>query len=275
MTGGHLAAIWQAETNKLLSRVPARFTLVVSVGVGLIAPFLLGWLGNSEMAINGTPLSASLTKTAPMALQWSLELRNFFLFRVLLIMLGALVFAGEFQARTLREDLVRPLPRWALLGAKWGALVTFVSLCAGLTWLVASVMGLVMFGVEGEWGPIALGYVATIAADAGFAALVLAMSVLLRSVAGTIVGVVLFLLFDTMLGWALTLLSWVAQLAELPWALTVAVEAKPWLPSAAFGFWSGFKANADWSWQSAVSLVGITLVSLLVAERSFARTDVP
>lgn len=275
MTATHLMAIWQAESIKLLSRLAVRFALVLSVLIGIIAPLTLFLLGKSDMVINGTPLAESLTRTAPMGAQWALELRNFFLFRVLLIMVGALAFAGEFQSRTLREDLLRPVPRWAVIFGKWTALVTFVTLCAGITWLVASGLGLVLFGFSGSWGPPALGYLATALTDAGFAALVLAIAVVLRSVAATIAGVVLFMVFDTFLGWALTLLGLIAQFADLPWVLTVAVEARPWLPSAAFGAWTGFTARADWVWQSFLALGILTALCLLLAERFFARTDVP
>lgn len=274
-TGAHLFLLWQAESLKLLSRAGTRAALVVSVGIGLFGPILLWWLGTSAMIVNGTPLSDSLTTTAPMGAQWALELRNFFVFRVFLIMIASLSLAGEYQARTLREDLLRPVTRRALLLAKWGALVAFTALAAGLTWLTASVVGLVLFGTSGAWGAPALGYLATFATDAGFAALILAIAVILRSVAGTIAGVLLFMVLDTFLGWGLTMLSWVAQLAELPVALTVALQVRPWLPSAAFSAWVGATGRADWSWQSFVALGVLTAAFLLLAERTFARTDLP
>ena len=271
----HLFALWQAETNKLLSRMSARAGLIVAVCIGLFFPALLYWLVNSGMLVNGADVSDSLSADAPRAIFWSLNVRNFFILRAFIIMLGALSLAGEYRTRTLREDLLRPIPRWSLLLAKWCALSTWIVLTLGLTWIMSSVVSLLLFGTAGVWKEPALAYLVTGLCDIGFAALVLAMAVIIRSIAATIIGVFLFLVFDTFLGWGLSLLSWIGDMMELPWVLELAVQARPWLPSSAFGVWYGFADGGSWVWQNFASLGAVAALSVLVATVVFERIDLP
>jgi ABC-type transport system involved in multi-copper enzyme maturation permease subunit len=270
-----LANLLRAESRKLLSRLSARAGLLVAAGLGLAVPGLLIWLANSDMMINGTPMADQLDASATMGLSWALSLRNFFVLRVFLIMLGALSLAGELQARTLREDLIRPVPRWAILVAKWGALSLWSAMGLALTWVVATVVGLLAFGVgdSAEWGQLAAGFAATWLTDVGFAALVLCAAAAFRSVSGTIVGVFLFFVVDTVIGFALTFLAFIAGVADLPEAADTVLVLRPWLPNAAFGAWKGF-GEEGWIWQSFASLGLITVLVSVVTERLFARTDV-
>ena len=57
---------------------------------------------------------------------------------------------------------------------------------------------------------MALGYVASWACDVGFATLIMAISLSVRGVAGTVMGVFLFLVLDTFLGWGLGIVAWAA-----------------------------------------------------------------
>jgi ABC-type transport system involved in multi-copper enzyme maturation permease subunit len=275
MKPAHLFALWQAETNKLLSRMSARAGLVAATAIGLLVPLFLYWLAHSDMSMNGAEVSDTLAASAPKAISWSLNVRNFFILRAFIIMLGAVSVAGEFRAKTLREDLLRPIPRWSLLLAKWAALNTWIALSLGMTWVLSSILGVLLFGVEGGWTDPALAYLVTGLCDVGFAALVLAMAVAIRSVAATIIGVFLFLVFDTFLGWGLTLLSWIGGMTELPWVLDFAVQARPWLPSSAFGLWVSFAGGDPWVWQSAAALGAVTALSAVIATAVFERIDLP
>lgn len=277
MTPGHLTALWRAEMLKLLSRTSGRVGLAIAACIGLLGPLLLYGAANSAAEVNGAPFSewADLDLTPTGSLATALEVRNFFVMRALLLLLGALSMAGEYAARTLREDVLRPVPRWSILFAKWTALGGWLVLCTGLTFLTASILGVILFGTEGSWVDLGLGYAATVATDLAFAALVLAVAVVSRSVSGTIVGVFLFLILDKFTGWGMTLLSWVGELAELPWILEATVQARPWLPSSALGLWVGYRQDVDWTWQSFAALAASTAICALVAERFFARTDIP
>ena len=271
----HLMALWQAETIKLLSRTSARVGLVVATLIGLFIPVILFWLSSSEMQMNGTEVAETLAADAPKALLWSLYVRNFFILRAFVIMLGALSVAGEYRAKTLREDFLRPVPRWSILFAKWTSLCTWIVLSLGITWLISSVLGLILFGTEGEWLDPAKGYLVTGLCDIGFAMLVLAIAVAIRSVAASIIGVFLFLVFDTFLGWGLTLASWVGSATELPWALEFAVQARPWLPSSAFGVWYSFAGGDPWVWQNFAALGVVSGAAAVLAVVVFEWMDVP
>jgi len=275
MSPGHLLAIWRAETIKLLSRLSARMALIVCIGLGLMGPFLLFSIGSSEMVINGQPVTETLTLSSPEGSIWSLHVRNFFLMRIFIIMVGALSFAGEFSTRTLREDLIRPVPRWSILTAKWGALITWIGLTVLIPWTLSSLIGIPLFGLEGAWREVSIGYALTWLTDSSFCVLVLLIATLMRSVAGTIVGVFLFMIFDTFFGWGLHIVASFGSFFELPAAVQLVVEAHPWLPSAAYGLWSSYSPDEPLLWESAVALFGYTVVCFVLANVVFSRTDVP
>jgi ABC-type transport system involved in multi-copper enzyme maturation permease subunit len=279
----HFLALFQAEVTKLFSRSSARFGLGFAIVIGIGVPLARALLRVAEVhfahqiALDdpGHPAPV-LSDIDPAWISYAtLYIRNFFLMRIVLIMMGALTFAGEFQARTLREDLLRPVPRAAVLLAKWLSLVTWIAATLVITFACSAAIGLIAWGPHGDWGQVALGYLATVSADAGFAALVLCVAVLIRGVAGTMVGMFLFYFFDFATGVGLMAFA-NFPFGNVPdWAKDMASKASPWLPSAAFGVWQGAGDTTPWSWEGFVSLALITLVSLVVAERVFARIDVP
>jgi ABC-2 type transport system permease protein len=275
MTPAHFFSIWRAETLKLLSRLSARTALLVCVALGLAGPALLYSIGSSEMVINGRPVTETLTLTSPEGSIWTLHVRNFFLMRIFIIMVAALSFAGEFSTRTLREDLIRPVPRWSILTAKWGALMTWIGLTVLIPWTLSSLLGVPLFGLEGTWREVSIGYALTWITDSSFCMLVLLIATLMRSVAGTIVGVFLFMIFDTFFGWGLYLMASLGSFFELPAAVQLVVEAHPWLPSAAYGLWSSYSPDQPLLWESMVALGLYTVLCFGLANLVFSRTDVP
>ncbi len=284
ITAGHLAALWRAETSKLFTRGSARAGLLIAGLLALAALVVLWRVEASGMILNGAPVGELLTETsnAPGALRWGLLARNFFVLRAFLILVGAQSVAGELQARTLREDLLRPVPRWSVVVAKWGALATWIAASLGIAWVIGALGGSLLLGTDGPWGEVALGYVASWACDVGFATLVMAISLAVRGVAGTVMGVFLFLVLDTFLGWGLTILAWAAGIdvirqsaGAMAGLLDLVVKANPWLPSSAFAAWRGVAPDAPWVWQSFVALLLVTLVAMVATERQLSRLDVP
>lgn len=281
MTGAHLWLLVSAEVRKLFSRTSARVGLVLAglIGIGVPVVRALWRLAEHSMVqalaeANDVPVPELPGIEADYIVYVALWLRNFFFLRVLLIMLAALIFAGEFQTRALREDLLRPVPRWSVLLSKWLALVVWITATVGVTLVPSTLVSMLAWGVDGDWGQVLLGYLATIATDAGFAALALAVAVASRSVAGTIVGMVLFYLVDFALYVGLMAVANVPFIQVPDWTRTMAEEAGPYLPSAAFGAWTGAGAS-DWAWQGFLSLALVTLLSLAFAQLVFRRMDVP
>lgn len=272
--------VWRAETLKLFSRTTAKVGLVVAAGLGILGPISMWLVMNMGMTMNGADVSEQLTTTAPNALQWALEIRNFFFMRALIIVLAALSFAAEFRARTIREDLLRPVPRWMVPIAKWLAINVWVAASVVVSLVYGGLLAVVVFGFDGEWVPALVGWTATILADAGFAALALLISIASRSVAGTVAGVFLFLVMEKAFSVFLSIVSAMSGLFEgmgiqlSVWMKRV-IELKPWLPSSAFDFWVGYADATQWDWRSAASLAIITVVSVVGSERIFNRVDVP
>lgn len=275
MTGQHLATLCAAETRKLFGRIGARIGLVVAFGCGLFGPLALWWLSSSSMVINGAQASELFTPDAPTAMRWALDTSNFFIVRAFLILVGAAAFAGEYQARTLREDLLRPVPRWVVLFAKWVALVAWSVAVVAIVAAPAGLVGVLAWGTGGDWSGPLRGYPTTALAHAGFAALVLFAGVMLRSVAATVAGVFLFLVFDRMFGWMLDLVGAIARAAQIPDQVATLLAIKPWLPSSAFNVYAGYHGEPGFEWQSFVSLGVLTALCLTLAQLRFSRMDVP
>ncbi|MEQ1507560.1 MAG: ABC transporter permease [Myxococcota bacterium] len=268
-----LPALIVAETRKLLSRPLARVGIVLSIGLGAAAPFLLWMAAHSGIQVNESDLGASIDLSAPGALKAAMYLRNLLAAQIVLSVLAAASFAGELQTHTLREDLVRPVPRWAVLAAKWAAL------CG---WSVVSIVGQVAvgtavgaaFGPTGQaaWSDVLLGYLATAVAEFSVAAVALAASVWIRSVSGAVTGLVLVLLFERLATWA----GWGLRslIAGFGGAVPRVFELLPFTPSSAWSGWAELSVGAPPSWQIWVALVGWTAIAVIVAERRFARMDI-
>ena len=276
MSGTPWLPMWQVEFRKLMSRASARVGLVLLMAMSMAPVLVLYYLDDSAAEFNGVPMAEMWEGSAPKALLWTLSaLHRFGIMPAFIALLGALSFAGELQGKTLREDLLRPVSRMSVLLTKWAALSAYVALATLLSWLVCAVFGAILFGTEGEWSLAIQAWSVSVLCDCGFAALVLLVAGLVRSVASTIVGVVLFVVFDTVLGWALSAVSMVGEAIEAPVALEVAIQARPWLPSSAFGVWSTFGGTDPWVWQNFAALAGITFGALSLATMRFNRMDVP
>lgn len=279
-------ALLQAELVKLGGRISFRVAVVVLLLVAVVVPVLMF---GGQVVLNRATADAGATELPPQSTLafclMSVRLtRSFFVVKSLIVWLVAESVAGEFVSRTLREDLVRPVHRSTVLLAKWLAVQAFVLLGAVLPLSVGALLGLAFFGWTGdvqpeltEWGLAWLG-------DAGFAAVVMLVAVWLRSVPGTMIGVILGWIFVYGFGFAL----WTLQAAR-PFlgdylarynataalmAIDTVIGLRPWLPSAAFALNGALQANAPVIWQSFAGLALYTFGSYLVADRLFARMDI-
>ncbi len=280
MTPGHVLAIVQAECVKLSTRLSARLGLLLAGLIGFAMPLLL-WLMNSDTAIvNGTTLSDSLQASAPKAALWGLYLRNLWVMQAVVLLLCAQSLAGELQARTLREDLMRPVSRGAVLFAKFASIALFIALTLSLQFLVATSLGLLLFGTEGPWREVFFGYLASGVADLSFAAAAFAITSLIRGVSGTILVTFLFIVFEKLFAWALFLTSSIvqalpAEMNTLPSAIYVLFDLQPGLPSAAWGIGTTLAAGSEVSLITWVSMVFYFAAGAVVALVRTMRMEVP
>lgn len=272
------SAVFLAELLKLWSRGMARAGAAVFVGFAILAPLALLTAKNSGVSFNDQDAASFVDASAQNAALWSLHVRNFFVSHVLVAVLAALSFAGELSERTLREDLVRPVPRAVVLAAKWGALCAWIAGTLLVQLVVALLVGVVLHSTNGEteFRSVALGFLASGVCDAGFAAFALMMAVVVRSVSGTLTTIVLFMLFEWMASWAPSMLDFVTQtMNPVPPLLQAIIHSGPYFPSAAWGAWQELAARGTMQLESWVALAVYTLGSAVLAERVFARLDVP
>lgn len=279
-------AILGAEVAKLSARISFRVAVVLLLLVGLVVPILLllGQVALARAASDANPDAVPPEATLAFCLFTVRQVRSFFLAKALIVWLVAESVAGEFTGRTLREDLVRPVHRSTVLGAKWLSVQTFVAIATLVPLTLGAGLGLAFFGLgDGatnelrEWGLAWLG-------DAGFAAVVVLVAVVLRSVPGTIVGVILGWIFVFAAGaflWGLEMarpflgdyLARVNAQAALA-AVDLAIGVRPWLPSAAFALNGAITADAPVIWESFAALGLYTVGAYLIADRLFARLDI-
>lgn len=277
MNGPAFQGLVEAEIRKLFSRLPAKVGLVLALLVGLGVPSLQGGWQLFGVYVIKADVSRMSAVDPAWLMYVTLFMRNLFLMRVILIVLGSLLFAGEFQSRTLREDLLRPVTRTSVLLAKWAALVAYCFVNLGLTLIPGSLIAVIGYGTGGDWADTTLRYASTFLADAGFCSLVLLIAIASRSVPGTIAGMFLFYLTDLAAGAALSVLASFPSIPMQEQVRAALLGVKPFMPSAAFAAWNGGALwSADsWTWQSFTSLALITLVSLVIADQVFRRMDVP
>jgi ABC-type transport system involved in multi-copper enzyme maturation permease subunit len=278
VNGPSFWGITETEIRKLFSRLPAKVGLVMALLIGIGIPTLRGayeLLGVYIVTSHGGTAVGTVDPAWLMYL--TLFMRNLFVMRVVLIVLVSLLFAGEFQGRTLREDLLRPVTRTSVLVAKWAALVVYCGVNLGLTLIPGSIIAVIGYGTHGDWADTTLRFAATFLADSGFCALALLIAVASRSVPGTIAGMFLFYVTDLVVGAGLSLVAAFPKLPMQEQLRSVLLGVKPFMPSSAFAAWNGGALWSDqsWTWQSFTSLAVITLLSLVMADQIFRRMDVP
>lgn len=264
----HFHLLFVGELFKTLFRGSGIAALLVAACVALLSVGAMAgaeYLGN-EASVNGLPLEQIMSFSGVTVAGWGLRARNFFLLPLLLLWATGACFAGEFKDHTLREQLVRPLPRWSVLVAKLLALSVLSALTLVVTGVLSGGLGALLFGAEGEWGPVALGYLASWPSDIGLLCMGILVALLLRNVAGVVVLVVLYLALDLVARLVLGLIG------KLP-SLEVAADIARFMPGEALAAWEGYLS--EWSGASFAGLGVLILVCLALSLLRFARMDVP
>lgn len=319
MSPQHFFALYQAETDRLFRRMTSIIGLSLSALFGVIGPLLIllmniiGYQAFQAMAEGVPPEDLVEFQLASwdFAVFTSYYLRNFMFLPILIFLLGGLSMASEFVARTVREDVLRPVPRWALLLAKWCALASWILAATALIAGLSVVLGLLLTmatpsdpeawkaleGLSGgEWfsgatsawwaatKPALIQIGITLATDLGFATLALAVAVVTRSVAATVAGLVMVFMvqFAVSIGFGVATLPFTRELA--PQVLSQWVPPDAWTSIfdwiEFFSRWQppfvlGSCTYAELTPESFVTLSVITLGSLAMGLLVFERMDVP
>lgn len=280
MSGAHLLRVCGAETSKLFSRLTARVGLVLVAVAALLAVLFLRWIDESglEYSVGGAVSTLGDTydydgATGPLA---ALVPRNvFFVGRMVLVALVALSAAGEYRGRTLREDALRPVPRWAVPVAKWVALCAWSAASLLVALLFSAGLSVPLFGAGGSWLHIAIAYGGTFIGDCALAAIVLLAAFALRSVVATIVTGFLFWMVNTLPMWGL----WALQKVIAAFGAVEYVKQvrglRVWLPGSALDTWVEYWLDGVWAWQSFLVLGLMLVLGLVGSALVFRRIDVP
>jgi len=322
----HFFGVYQAETDRLFRRATAVAGLVLSALFGLGGPLLLFLVNTFVIGPGEAQFQADRASLYPdgevpvlqdspymtwvQAVYLTYYVRNFMFLPILIFLLGGLSMASEFVARTTREDVLRPVPRWALLGGKWLALATWILAATALTGGLSALAGLALCGgleaepgmwgaiedatgwawlsgaVAAAWSAVALpmqqiGF--TLVTDLGFATLALGLAVLTRSVAATVASLVMIFVIQAGVSFGFIVVNndIVRQLLaqQAPWMEEPTREAifawvdflSKWQPP----FVIGVCPLTEITWQSFVTLGVITLGSLALGLVRFETMDVP
>lgn len=269
MTPAHFSRLVFAELRAVYGRWSGRGAVVLAFLVPILASVAMRFVIDQadDATLNGMPASSLVDMSWRGVLDWSLTGRNFFVLPLLLVLSTASTFTGELADNTLREAMLRPIPRWSILTAKMVAL-SILSLSTLLaTWVVGAAGGLAVAGGETEIGAVSLGFVACWACDIGLLAITLLIATLMRSVGLVVVGVALYLILDWASGMLLSLIGNFGQ----DWAKTV----NEFRPGYGLSAWDGWNQATGYEPQQWITLAIVFAVGFGGAMVRFHRMDVP
>jgi len=265
--------LYQLELYKLSTRGSAQAGLLF---VSLMALFGIAVLLAFSMGGDSSPVAAMVDGTATQPASWALSARNFFVGKVILLLIVSQSVGGEIVDRTLRELLVRPIGRAQILGAKWAALSTWAFLLHLAPFLVAAGIGTLFWPNFEGMGQLISAYALSWLVDAVFVTLVMAISLLARTVVGTIGFTLMFLAVDLAASAGLKIaLMFVRSKPELAetWEDVLYVATKC-LPTEGFDVWKQLLSEQPIAWEGFAVLAVLAITGVIVSERRFASTDV-
>jgi ABC-type transport system involved in multi-copper enzyme maturation permease subunit len=269
VTPAHLSRLVLAELRAVFGRWSGRAALVLAVAVPILASLAMRLFLEQadEAVVNGLPARSLVDMSWRGVLDWSLTGRNFFVLPLLLVLGTASSFTGEIADNTLREAMLRPVPRWSLLTAKLVALSLLSLATLALTWLLGAAGGLAVAGGDASIGGISLAFLACWVCDMGLICLTLLVASLLRTVGLVVVGVALLLILDWAGGMLLSLIGSFGQ----EWATT----ANKFRPGFGLNAWDGWNQAAGYDGQQWLTLGIVLVVGFGGALMRFERMDVP
>lgn len=261
-----------AETRKVFTSGSAIAAITIAVLVAIGAVFGVWQWGHMRdsfsASVNGQETVSNFTSSGEYVAGWALWARNFFLLPLFLLLATAGSVAGELGERTLRELVVRPVPRWSILAAKLLALCALSIVTLVVTLTLSLGLGAAFFGLDTAGGALSsllLGYAASFLSDVGLISLTMLASMLVSSVGGVVVAMLLLLILDFGLGLLLKLLGAVG--------VEEAALVVPYTLGNALGCWIG--SEKGWDPVQFGALGVYVVVSAVFAVARFHRMDVP
>lgn len=269
MTPRHFLRLLSAELRAVFGRWSGKAALILSVVIPLVAALAMRQAigAADEASFNGVPVSGYLDMTWRGVLDWSLTGRNFFIMSLLLVLSSASTLTGELADNSLREAILRPVPRWSVLVAKLMALSALSLATLVTTFLLGMVGGAAVATTEAELSGVALGYLASWGSDIGLMALTLLVGSLLRSVGMVVVAVVFFLIVDWAGGLGLSGLG----VLGVEWA----ADLNALRPGNGLSVWDGWKAVDGFSAEQGRALLVLFVVGFGGSLFRFQRMDIP
>lgn len=272
------------EVLKVFSRGSGIGALVVALLVAMLAALAMNGLMAMQdgVQLNGQGLGGLVQFDVVGVAAKALTLRNFMVLPLLLFLATGGSMAGEHADRTLRELVVRPVPRWSILAAKFVALASLSVATLVVTFVTAVALGWPLVGppsidqsvAEGSESlfRLSLGYAASFVSDLCLIALGLALSTFVRSVGGVVVSLMLVLLADRGI-WAglngVGLVQRMTKGAPDPWV----DEALKWTLVGAQACWEGWESSFEPG--QFVAVTAYTILGCIIAVARFSRSDVP
>ncbi len=268
------SAMVRAELLKVFTQWSGLGAVCVSVLIGIFTVLWLDWvagLGDGAQ-MNGQAWTNFLQTDAVGASGYALFVRNFFVLPMLLFLATASSVAGERANGTLRELVVRPVPRWSILAAKTVALWALSIFTLVGTFLASILLGWAIFAepaagaAAGSVVRVFLGYAASFVSDVALIALGLALATFMRSVGGVVVSLLLLLMVDRFV-WVM--LYGLGQFLGQGWT----AAAMDWTLVGAMGCWESWETQFEPI--QFVAVVAITAIASAIALIRFRYADVP
>lgn len=260
-------AMLKAELGVVFRRRTGLAVLAVGLAVGVVLVAGLQLLKVQLAASTTAPggVSQLIQYSAGDAAGLALRGRNFFVLPMFLLLATGGALAAEREDHTLRELLVRPVPRWSVVLVKFLALLALsaASLLASL--LPSALGGLLLYGEAGPIVDVLLGYAASLLSDAGLISLGLLAGTFARSAGGVVVAVIGLLMVDL----AARAFLWILGKVGVAGAEAVG----DLLPGAALAAWEGW--SSTFAWQPFAGLAALIAVGLGLTLWRVERMDVP
>lgn len=272
-------AMIRVELLKVFTRFSGLGAIVMAAVIPLVTIGVLHLLGGTSTSTNvqGQVSQSFLTFDVVSAVGWSLWARNFILLPLMFMLATGASVAGEQSERTLRELVVRPVPRWSILAAKqialWG--LSLVTLVVGLG--VTLGVGWAVFGPPAMDQTVAdpnesllravLGFAVSFTSDVALIALGTLVSTFVSSVGGVVMSLAVVLLVDRAV-WAL-LWALSSRMFQVGWAGTL-IEYTLTNMLGASDHWKDAFLPSQFA-----ECALLVIVAWALAVARFSRTDVP